>query len=602
VGWGASALLVVCVVVAFAPVVTYGFVNWDDGRNFTENPHYRGLTWDEIRWALTTTWLGVYQPLAWVLLEAEYAAFGLDGRGYHLVSLGLHAANAVLLARLLAALLVLGRAAAGAVVVDADRRAVRVAAWLAAALFAVHPLRVEAVAWASCQPYLPCALFTMLSALAYLHPHAPGFKGGKASRAGWLFATLLWYTAALLSKAAAVGLVAVFVILDVYPLRRLDPARPFGRGAGRVWAEKVPFLVPAALCSVAAVLARPLGWPEVEVPSYGLADRVALAGAAFGFGLVKSLWPSGLSAFYPLPARGAWADPAVLAGVLAVTAVSVLAVAARRRWPALPAAWAGYLALLTPTVNAVWANPCLSADRYTYIPSVPLAALLAAGLLVSGAAGRAGRSRFAVALALALVLTLTAMTWRQVRTWRDSEALWRNVLARGVSIPLVHKNMGWALLEKGRTAEAFAHALEALRFRPDDPVALNNVGAVLLDLGRRDEAEAHFLRAIRLDPDLASARHNFGNILLDRGRVAEAIDQLGRAVSMRPESASMHHDYGDALARQGKLDEAVVEFTTALFLDPGRADSRRQLARVMAQRRDPLKAAVGLTAPPLAPP
>ena len=210
--WLVALPLFFVVIAAFIPSVDNGFVNWDDDRNFLENPYYRGLAPDQVRWAFTTCWLAVYQPLAWLLFEVEFVVWKLDPRGYHLTSVILHAANAVVLYSLTITLLLRSRP-------DSLRKEPWIyplSAGLATALFAVHPLRVEPVAWASCQPYLPCALFSMLAVLAYLR----AFRSGTSPDWTWLAGSLALFVAALLFHALAVSLPIVFLTLDVYPLRR----------------------------------------------------------------------------------------------------------------------------------------------------------------------------------------------------------------------------------------------------------------------------------------------------------------------------------------------------------------------------------------------
>ena len=237
--WGLHAavtalLLVLLVVIAFFPCLQNDFVNWDDDQNFLENPFYRGLGWAQLRWDWTSFWLGVYQPLAWMILGAEYVLFGLKPWGYHLTSLILHALNTVVLFLLTVSLLTRCRSRPG----PEDPGRMALAAGLASALFAVHPLRTEVVAWASCQPYLPCALFSMLAVLAYLR----AFPDGQTPRWRWLLATFALFVAALLSKAVAVTLPAVLLILDVYPLRRLGggPGRRVGPRCGGSGARRSP--------------------------------------------------------------------------------------------------------------------------------------------------------------------------------------------------------------------------------------------------------------------------------------------------------------------------------------------------------------------------
>ncbi len=231
-----AVVLVLLVVAAFSPCLRNDFVAWDDDKNFLNNPGYRGLGWVQLRWDWTSFQLGVYQPLAWMILGAESLLWGLRPWGYHLTSLILHALNTVVLLVLTLSLLSRcrprrERAEPGSSLLDAG---------LAVALFAVHPLRTEVVAWASCQPYLPCALFSMLTVLAYLR----ALPEGAPPRRGSLVAAFCLFAAALLSKAVAVSLPAVLLILDVYPLRRLGggPGRWFGPSVRGVWREKLPFL------------------------------------------------------------------------------------------------------------------------------------------------------------------------------------------------------------------------------------------------------------------------------------------------------------------------------------------------------------------------
>ncbi len=249
--WLVAIPLALFVIYAFSPALNNGFVDWDDIPNFLGNPYFHGLGAAQVKWAWTTFWLGVYQPLAWLLFEAQYVFCQLDPRGYHLTSLLLQVANAVVLYVLTVALLVRCRT-------DSCLESpwtCCLSAGLATALFAVHPLRVEAVAWASCQPYLPCILFSMLAVLAYLR----AFPMDSSPRWGWLVGSFLLFVAALLFKALAVSLPAVLLILDVYPLRRFrdGTGRWFGASARRALLEKVPFVMVSLLFMGLTIAAAP---------------------------------------------------------------------------------------------------------------------------------------------------------------------------------------------------------------------------------------------------------------------------------------------------------------------------------------------------------
>ncbi len=313
--WVVAIPLALLVTAAFLPVLNNGFLPWDDDQNFLDNPFYRGLGAAQVKWAWSTFWVGAYQPLAWLLFEAQYVWWKLDARGYHLTSLVLHAANAVVL-----------YAVTVTVLVRCPSDSVRASPWtrslcagLATALFMVHPLRVEAVAWASCQPYLPCALFSMLAVLAYLR----AFPRGSSPRWGWLVGSFVLFVAALLSKAVAVTLPAVLLILDVYPLRRFGngPGRWYRSSARRVLLEKVPFVLVSLVFMGIAIAAKPQ--TQVYIKRYDASARLAQACYAPWFYMSKTVLPLGLTAFYPTPDDMNWHAPLFLLGILGTLAISV---------------------------------------------------------------------------------------------------------------------------------------------------------------------------------------------------------------------------------------------------------------------------------------
>ncbi len=487
--------------VAFALVLENGFVDWDDQDNFLSNADYRGFGPDQLRWAWTTMRLGVYQPTAWMLLELEYLASGLDPRGYHLASLVLHAANAVVLFGLTVVLL--GRCRAG------DRGTRLAMAGLATALFAAHPLRAEVVAWASCQPYLPCALFAMLSVLAYLRAHEPG-RPSRSGRA-WLIGSFLLMAAAMLSKAAALTMPAVLVILDVYPLRRLGdgPGRWWGRTARRAWAEKVPFVALCPLVLGAALLSKHEDANLVPVGEAGLLARLSQACYAACFYPIKTLCPFDLNPYRMRPRPLAWSEPRFVLAIVAVVALGAALYRLRARHPAWLATWAAYLVLLLPTSGLVTFGGQLVADRYSYLATIPGFILGAAGLcrLAEGGARSRAVGRRVVALGVAAGAGLIALSWDQSRAWHDSVTLWEFSVAHGAGdVADLHNNLGSVLAAVGELDGAVAALDRALRLRPDYPEAHLNRGRALVRIGRLDEAAAEFAEALRLRPELVEAR------------------------------------------------------------------------------------------------
>jgi hypothetical protein len=532
-GWGweliaAAALLALVIFAAFAPILKHGFVEWDDPENFQNNLDFRGLGWAQLRWAWTNILLGVYQPLSWIAFEAQYTAWGLDARGYHLTSLVLHTANAVALYALTRVLLTRIRPDGA----REERRIWSLASGLVVALFAVHPLRVETVAWVSCQPYLPCALFSILAVLKYVRTCGEGRpKGLDLALVAFLFA------AALLCKAAAVSLPVVLIILDIYPLKRLGggPGRWWGREARHVWSEKVPFVLLSLFFMAIAVQAKHASRGLVSIGPDG--PLAGLARACYGarFYLEKTVWPLGLAAYYPLPERRDWTAPAFLGSLLFGAILTAGFFLGRRRWPGLLASWAGYLAILAPSSGLIPVGSVIAADRYSYLAVMALVPAAAAGvgrLAITG--GRSRRLALAAA-GLGLLIGSGLLTWRQCQTWRTTETLWSQALINGAGgVARVHAALGAVLIRRGRLDEALTHFSEAVRLEPDFAEAQNNLGSLLLQLGKPNEALTHYREAARLQPENIVARYNLARVLARLGRFEEAAFHFAAAARLGP--------------------------------------------------------------------
>ncbi len=543
--WLVAVPLILLVVAAFFPALDNGFVNWDDDLNFIRNPDYRGLGWAQVKWACTTFLAGVYQPLAWLLFEVQYVLFRLDARGYHLASLLLHAADAVVLYALTMELLVrcrpevfLGRPWSRAV-----------GAGLATALFAVHPLRVEAVAWASCQPYLPCVLLALLAVLAYLR----AVGDGPRPRWGWLAGSLALFVAALLAKAPAVALPAALLILDVYPLRRLGggPGRWFGPRARQVWLEKLPFVAMSLVFMELAVAAKESSRTIMPLEQGGIAGRIAQACYGTWFYLIKTVIPRDITAFYPLPQRIDWFAPTFLVAIVATVGVSVGLLLARRRWPGLLAAWLTYLVLLAPNSGLVRIGSQIAADRYSYLSMMGLVVAAAAGLGLIAASARPARAVVILTAAGAAVLGLVPLTRDLCRIWSSTAALWAHVLDHAGESYTAHINLGVGLTQRGETEAAKRHYAEALRLNPGDAKAHLNLGMISSKQGDIAAAESHYAEAIRLAPESIEsidAHVNLGQILAQRGDVAGALGHYAEALRLDPDYPGANNNLAMVLA------------------------------------------------------
>jgi tetratricopeptide (TPR) repeat protein len=611
--WAPPLVVAVCAFLAFLPTLTNGFVNWDDDYNFLANPHYRGLGPTQLRWMWTSLLGAVYIPLTWMSLGADHLLWGLDPRGYHLTSLLLHALNAALACRLFDRLL---ESAAP----DRDVRFRRAAAFLAALLYAVHPLRTESIAWATERRDVLSTAFYLLAVLTYRPADA---SSGGAVRRG---ASWLCFAGGMLSKPSGMTLPFALLLLDVYPFRRAESvARLFRRDALPLWKEKLPYLLIAAPLAALAAYAQAQSGAAQPLDVYGPGRRVSQALFAAVFYVRKTVWPSGLAPLYEIaPETGPFAPVFIVSAALAA-AITVAAVRARRSAPAFSHGWAQYLLLLAPVAGLFQAGPQIAADRYSYLP------LLALGAVVAGAALRAqealaARSSAAGALrrilisGVAAAAVLAALSARQSTFWRDSESLWQRVLevnprstfalnnlgnvmnqqgrpaeaAAAFEAALrinprfaqARNNLGTALFQSGRTEEALRQFEESLRLQPDAPSVLRNIGLALERLGRTAEAEAHLARSLAGDPDDPLARRALGGLLLRRGLLLESIPHFQRALEVRPDYAEAWEGLGDAALRQGRWSEAAAFYRRSLTIKPGAAEALNNLGTALFRAGD----------------
>ena len=457
-----AVALVFLTFIAFVPVLGNDFVYFDDVENFLNNPHFLGIGWRQFAWSWRAHIIGIYQPLGWQILSVQSALWGLNPRGYHFMSLVFHVANTVVFFLVTVELLARSRPGLPA----GDRRA---GAGVAAALFAVHPLRVEAVAWASCQTYLPCALFWLLAVLAYLRANR-----GDDQRPWRLTVCWLMALAAMLCKATAVSLPIVFMILDVYPLRRLRrgvPGGVFGPEARRVWLEKMPFFGLSVVMGSLQILARRWEYGP-DVHGTGLSWRLAKACYGVCFYPVKTILPIGLTPIRPTPSRVSLAGPAYWPYAAIVIGVSIALVMLRRRWPAALAVWVSYLVILAPNSGLFPLGRMMVADRYSYVSTLGWFALAGAGI---ASLRPQALNRGVVAAGWVLCLLIVPATWAQCKMWHDPETLWVRVADRLAA---------------------------AVRASPNSADAHHGLAMVLNALGRRDDALREVRSALSIDEGL----------------------------------------------------------------------------------------------------
>ena len=569
---------------AFLPTLQNGFVSWDDDENLLTNPHYRGLAWTHLRWMWTTFHVGHYMPLTWMTLGLDYVIGGMNPVGYHLTSLVLHATNALLCYFVVRRLLSL------ALPWSIERRhALGVCAGFAALLFAIHPLRVESVAWATERRDVLSGLFYVSTILTYLRS-----AERLEHRRVWYWFSVGLFGCALLSKSIVVTLPVVLVILDVYPLRRIGgSAGWWSEPARRAYAEKIPFVLLAAAASAIAFAALFRLHNMAPLTELSIPGRLAVSAYGLSFYLVKTVVPWKLSPLYALPSTlNPWSMPLLMSyGV--VLAIAAVALARRRRWPGLPAVWTAYVLALLPVLGIFQNGPQIAADRYTYLAGLGWATLAGGGLLSCARAPRNSRAALPTTPLIAatvIVVTLGVLTWQQAHVWHDSARLWASAVSIEPDSPVAHGKLGDELAIQGKLAEAIDHYHEAIRLKPDDAEAETNLGAVLVQQAKPTEAIEHFQRALRLKPDLAAAEHNWAMALESQSRVTEAIEHLEQALRLKPDFADAHTSWGLTLARRGNVAEALEHFRQAVRLGPDNAGAHTNLGAALLQQGRPAEA------------
>lgn len=561
-------------IAAFLPAVKGGFVNWDDDVLFVNNPNYRGLGLEQIGWMFSVSMLGHYQPITWLTYGLDYCLWGMNPFGYHLTSLLVHAACAVWVYFLALRFLRLARtqgpisnSAPSPPSTESSHDCLPAA--LAALLFALHPLRVESVAWITERRDLLCAFFLVPSILCYLR-----FAVGPGDPVLWLIASILLYVLSLLSKAWGITLPAVLLVLDVYPLRRLhlDARNLFSRRNRALLLEKIPYAIPAFLIARMALKCQTFAGMET-LDRHSPLQRLAQACYGLVFYLAKTLWPFNLNPIYEFPVPFDPFAPRFLAaaGVLLLLIIG-LTLSARRR-PYLLAAFAIYGIVLSPVLGFTQSGPQLVADRYTYLACIPLAILVAAAVWNRRAA------RFPLFASVLLLLFLATLTWRQCAVWRDSKSLWQHAIALDPRSCNAQNNLGILLVQEKRYREALPLFQSCVDRRPDNPLFFCNLASAEKGLGLTSNAVDHFRRALELRPTDASKLLIIAQGLSDLGERRRALEAARLAVDADALEPRAQFAVGQILTQLGETSEAVPFLRKAVELleqrlPPGHLDPR----------------------------
>jgi tetratricopeptide (TPR) repeat protein len=615
----------------YAPVARHGFVDYDDSDYVLANPHVQGgLTRANMAWAFTTGHASNWHPLTWLSHELDCQLFGERAGAHHLVNVLFHVANTLLLFLLL-------RRATGALWRSA----------LVAALFALHPLHVESVAWVSERKDVLSALFFLLTVWAYVRyaeerssgvlecrnmgksearnresqihssppPTLPSASNPSihqsinplipSSAARFYALSLFFFALGLMSKPMLVTTPFVLLLLDYWPLRRVRSP------AFKLVLEKVPFFLLSAASSVITFVVQRKGGAVSSLTTLSLGARAANAVVSYARYLGKTFWPVNLSVLYPHP--GHWPAWRVSASAVLLLAICAGVLVLGRKRPYLAVGWFWFLGTLAPVIGLVQVGMQSMADRYMYLPLIglsmavvwgvagvignesdqTLAALTGAQLRGDAPApsppgprpGFGSVPAFGLAVAALLLCLCALLSSSQLRYWRNSETLFRHATEATSANYLAYNNLGFYLSKHGQTAEAMRDYQKSLEINPAYADALNNYGFALAGQKRYREAIGYYEAALRNHPGDVEIENNFGNALSELGQLDAAIGHYLSALRQNPDHADAQNGLGITLAMQGKLDEAIPHFRAALRAKPGYASPHSNLGNALAAQR-----------------
>jgi len=561
-------LLAVLTATVYFRVINYPFIHYDDHLYVSDNMHVQaGLTLQSVIWAFTRSSeaSNYYIPLTWLSFIFDHELFGMLPGGYHGTNLILHILNAILL-----------------FVVLTDLTQERWRSAVVAALFAVHPLNVESVAWVAERKNVLSMLFFLLTLWSYVRfVNRPDIK-----RFLWV---MLFFLFGLLSKPMLVTLPLVFLLLDYWPLNRFQSAKrspnagtsPHRSTLWLLCVEKAPLFILSAACSIFAYITQQSEGAIVSLETYPLSLRIENTLLSYVRYVMKTIWPAGLSVIYPYPTELPLWQVVCSAALILLIAVLIVRWRSLRPWFAV--GWLWYFITLVPVIGLVVIGPHGMADRYGYIPLVGLFILAVWGLPAVSTKFRFVKAGMAM-MGGAVICVLAVLSYHQVGYWKNSIALFQHAVNETSDNYVAHHNLALALMERGRIDEAIDHFDRALEIKPAFPRAHTNLGVALVKLGRYPEAVRHYTEALRMNPDWDGALYNLGNALSALGQFEEAVEQYRKALAISPNDAEIHNNLGNALFKIGKIDEALNHYQQAVGIKPAFVTALLNLAKACAAK------------------
>ncbi len=593
-------LLVGIVWIVFGQTLHHDFVNYDDDHYVYTNPNIiSGLTLRGIQWAFTHVHAGNWHPLTWISHMLDCQLYGLQPRGHHLTNILLHATAAILLFFALRQLTRGGHVVAPTGRDDAGRdRRSRLqrgdslwASAFVAALFAIHPLHVESVAWVAERKDVLSGVFFMLALLAYAR-----YVCGERHSPFRYLTVVIFFALGLMCKPTLVTLPFVLLLLDYWPLARCQTPSSRSRGTtasqgsqkGRgqlsvvrgLVVEKIPLFVLSAASCVITMLAQKEAFTATEQLPFP--ERAANAVVSYVAYLGQTIYPVHLAVLYPYPQDNLNVVEVILA-LLLLSIVSIIFFLWRRAYPFLLTGWLWFVGMLVPMIGLVQVGSQARADRYTYLPEIGLYILATWSAMELFARWRRGRE-LSVAVASVIIIALVGHSYSQSSYWHDSERLWKRAIEVTSNNYIAHNNLANLFLQKGQLDDAIAESQRALTIKPDLAEAEGTFGNSLLGKGDVNEAVVHYQKALELKPDFPEVHSNLGNVLLQKGEPNDAIAHYEKALEIKPDYAGVHSNLGNALLQQGQVDEAILHYQKALEIEPDLAERHSNLGNALLEK------------------
>jgi tetratricopeptide (TPR) repeat protein len=588
-------LLIVCSLIAFGRILANDFINFDDNIYITENNHIKsGINTESIKWAVTSSYASNWHPLTWLSHILDWQLFGANASGHHLVNLLLHIGSAILLFLFL-------NKTTGSLWPSA----------FVAALFTLHPLRVESVAWVSERK----DVLSMFLGLAVLYTYALYVEKPKLSK---YCLCLILFALGLLAKPMLVTLPFVLMLLDYWPLERWQKSYAAGnvpasesvsersgkkkikvnKGSSTnekkvsvpltnrakiirslLWG-KSPFIFLALVSCIVTIWAQSNGGAVASLEKLPFLERIMNAIVSYIAYLLKIFWPVNLAVFYPyeqfLPLWEVFGAASIL------LAISIAVIYFIKKAPFLFVGWFWYLGTLVSVIGLMQVGKQAMADRYTYLPSIGVGIMIVWSIVYL--LPKVKLRKIIIIPAAIILAALTFLTWQQCGYWKNSVVLYDHVLKVTKNNDLAHYNLANELVKQKNIGEAITHYLEAIKINPYYSNAYSNLGAALAAQGKNEEAIAHYLAAIKINPNEEEPHSNLGVVLAAQGRNEEAIAHYLEAIKINPNYDDAHYNLANLFLKQGKIDRAIGHYLEAIKINPDNADAHCNLADVFVKQ------------------